>query len=454
VATSLIFVVLMYGWVGPWWRDLPSKMRPSFLRILIDGDYANSRQGTGISTYARTLAKGLTTLGHDVSWLSGASGGDKNEPLADAAAILEESLPVRGPRAWTQTATRMIGGVANSTALARKITRNDAMVSPPSHTDGQTVHISPELFTRAHYRHMLLRRFTEVKLSSPIDVLHLTTPLPISLAGAKQVVSILDLIPIKLPYTTTDNKAEFIARVRKCAKDAELIVTISEASKTDIVSILDIDPSKVVVTYLPSDIGQLCDDERERLAHSLYRFGIRPGEYLLFVGAQEPKKNLKRLIEAYLDVDTAFPLVVAGPRGWMWEREVGAALAPLSDQARSRIKFTGYIDRSDLRRLYAGALGLVYPSLYEGFGLPVLEAMISGCPVITSNTSSLPEVSGEAALYVDPFNRDDIRRAIERLIGDPALRATLRSLGTARAQIFTFENYLTSLRAAYSRLTG
>ncbi|RYD76526.1 MAG: glycosyltransferase family 1 protein [Verrucomicrobiaceae bacterium] len=271
--------------------------------------------------------------------------------------------------------------------------------------------------------------------------------------GAKSVVSILDLIPIKLPYTTTDNKAEFVARVRKCAKDAELIVTISEASKSDIVSVLDIDPAKIAVTYLPSDIGHMSDDERQRLPHSLSRFGLTPNGYLLFVGAQEPKKNLRRLIEAFLDVDTSIPLVIAGPRGWMWEQEVGAALAPLSDKARSRIRFTGYVERSDLRRLYAGALAFVYPSLYEGFGLPALEAMKSGCPVITSSSSSLPEVCGDAALYVDPFDREDIRNAIERLIGNSDLRRTLSSLGIERAQLFSFDNYLASLGSAYSRLS-
>ena len=137
---------------------------------------------------------------------------------------------------------------------------------------------------------------------------------------------------------------------------------------------------------------------------------MTPNGYLLCVGAQEPKKNIKRLIEAYLEIDTAMPLVLAGPRGWMWQSEVGAALEPLSEKARARIKFTGYLDREDLRRLYAGACAFVYPSLYEGFGLPALEAMTSGAPVITSRTSSLPEVCGDAALYVDPFDRDDVRR--------------------------------------------
>ena len=260
------------------------------------------------------------------------------------------------------------------------------------------------------------------------------------------------MIPVRLPYTTPDNKAEFIARARTCARESDLIITVSQASKADIVSLLDMDPAKITVTYQPSDLRALTFEENQRLPLSLSRFGLSPDRYLLTVGAQEPKKNVKRLIEAYLEVDTAMPLVLVGPRGWMWEREVGAALMPLSDKARSRLKFVGYVNREDLRRLYAGAYALVYPSLYEGFGLPALEAMISGCPVITSGMSSLPEVCGDAAAYVNPLERDDIRGAIERLVHDPDLRSKLIDAGRSRATLFSFEAYTEALASAYSGL--
>lgn len=423
------------------------------LQILIDGDYARDRQGTGISTYARTLAKGLTALGHGVSWLSGASGGDRNDRLADAAAVSDQPQPVRGPRAWAQTATRMAGGLMMGSASAREI-RSDVVVARPDEANNQPVYLAPELFVRAHYRHMLSRQFTDVRVGAPVDVLHLTAPLPVRMKGVKRVVTIHDLIPLRLPYTTPDNKSEFSARARTCARESDLVITVSEASKSDIVSLLDIDPAKIVVTYQPSDLIALSAEELSRLPNGLSRFGLTPGDYLLCVGAQEPKKNIRRLIEAYLEIDTDMPLVLAGPRGWMWEQEVGAALTPLSDKARARIRFTGYVDRDDLRRLYAGACAFVYPSLYEGFGLPALEAMISGCPVITSKTSSLPEVCGEAAVYVNPFERDSIRKGIEQVIADAALRKNLTKAGRQRAQVFSFETYLKALNEAYSRLAG
>lgn len=423
-----------------------------WLQILIDGDYAHDRQGTGISSYARTLAKAVVSLGHDVSWLSGASGGDKREPLADATAVLDQPQPARGPRAWAQTAARMAGGVTAGVISARKVSRSDAIVRAPADTNGQAVYLAPELYIRAHYRHMLLRRFTEAKIAATIDVLHLTAPLPIRMKGVKRVVTIHDLIPIRLPYTTPDNKSEFIARAQTSAHESDLVVTVSQASKADIVDLLDVDPAKIVVTYQSSDLQPLSAEEQIRLPNSLSRFGITPGGYLLCVGAQEPKKNVRRLIEAFLEVDTPMPLVLAGPRGWMWEQEVGAVLSPLSEKARARLKFTGYVDRNDLRRLYAGACAFLYPSLYEGFGLPALEAMTAGCPVITSNTSSLPEVCGDAAVYVDPFNREDIRNAIERVITSSELRATLLRAGRTQAEQFSFARYRTALAGAYAQL--
>jgi glycosyltransferase involved in cell wall biosynthesis len=432
----------------------PASCEGPALQILIDGDFARDRQGTGISTYARTLARGLTALGHGVQWLSGASGGDAQDALADATAVSDNSPPVRGPRAWAQTAGRMASGLASGSVTAREIARLDIVIGASGETNNQPVHLAPELFVRAHYRHMMLRQFTEIKVGSKVDVLHLTAPLPVRMSNVKRVVTLHDLIPIRLPYTTPDNKAEFIARARTCARESDLVITVSEASRADIVTLLDVDPAKVVVTYQPSSLQPLTPEELQRLPQGLSRFGLTPGNYLLCVGAQEPKKNVKRLIEAYLEIDTEMPLVLAGPRGWMWESEVGAALAPLSDKARARIKFTGYLERDDLRRLYAGACAFVYPSLYEGFGLPALEAMIAGVPVITSKTSSLPEVCGEAALYVDPFDRDDIRRKIEQATGDPGLRTHLAEKGREQAKVFSFDAYLERLGSAYSRLSG
>jgi glycosyltransferase involved in cell wall biosynthesis len=291
----------------------------------------------------------------------------------------------------------------------------------------------------------------EVRTAEKLDVLHLTAPLPVRMKGVKTITTIHDLVPVRLPWTTPDNKSEFIHRVRTNAQVSDLIVTVSEASKRDIVEILDVDPAKVAVTGQSSDLAALSGEDVESVPRVLGRFGLSPQGYALFVGALEPKKNLRRLIEAFLETDTDIPLAIVGRRAWLWEGDA-AFVATLGDKAKSRLRFLDYVGREDLRRLYAGAQMFLFPSLYEGFGLPVLEAMIAGCPVVTSNAASLPEIAGDGALYVDPLDRDDIRARIEQLMRDPGLRTALGEAARKQAARFSFEAYVARLAEAYGRL--
>ncbi|MFN4295018.1 MAG: glycosyltransferase family 4 protein [Thermoflexales bacterium] len=168
------------------------------------------------------------------------------------------------------------------------------------------------------------------------------------------------------------------------------------------------------------------------------RFGIR-GDYLLWVGSLASRKNPIRLVEAFLRAtqeSSAIQLVLAGnhatPLGETLQRKFSEAIR------QQRLILTGYVDEETLASLYSGCSAFVFPSLYEGFGLPVLEAMQCGAPVITSNTTALPEVAGDAALLVDPEDADAIAAAIRRVIGEPALRAELRARGFARARQFSW----------------
>ena len=419
--------------------------------MLIDGAYGGQTQGTGITTYARTLAAGLVELGHQIAWLLGADAPVRGDSLIDAVDSFDAPAPVRGIREKAQTAGRMLGGLATSGITARRINQ-ETVIAPPNAPKLADAYLAPNLYVHAHYRHMLLRQFTEVRLPDPADVLHLTAPLPIRMRGVRTVTTIHDLVPIRLPYTTPDNKSEFVARVRTCARLSDRIITVSEASKKDIVDLLGVDPARISVTYQPVDVRPIDPSEADSIPRTLSRYGLEPGGFVLFVGAIEPKKNLRRLIEAFVEVDSPTPLAIVGRKAWMWEQEIGDLDAVFGEKARKRLRFLGHAKQEDLRRLYAGAMMLVFPSLYEGFGLPPLEAMTMGCPVITSNIASLPEVCGDAALYVDPADRDSIRIAIDRLMSDSALRNSLAQAGRAQAQRFSFQKYLERLKAAYAEL--
>jgi glycosyltransferase involved in cell wall biosynthesis len=345
---------------------------------------------------------------------------------------------------------RIAKGLVTPVVDARRIPIGKTVIPDEKPLTSGATYLAPDLFVHAHYRHMLLRQFTEVRVPDKIDVLHLSGPAPIKMRGVKTVTTIHDLIPIRLPYTTPDNKAEFTARVRECARLSDMIITVSEASKNDIVEILNVDPDKIAVTYQTTDIQPLTAEENETVPRVLARYGLEPDNYALFVGALEPKKNLRRMIEAFLDADTSMPLVIVGRKAWMWESELGWIDTALDEKTRKRLRFLGYVEREDLRRLYAGAQFFLFPSLYEGFGLPALEAMTMGCPVITSNVSSLPEVCGDAALYADPLSRENLRKKIELMLGDAALCSDLATRALRRTKQFSQEGLIARLKEAYA----
>jgi glycosyltransferase involved in cell wall biosynthesis len=187
-------------------------------------------------------------------------------------------------------------------------------------------------------------------------------------------------------------------------------------------------------------------------------FQLEKDGYFLFYGALEPKKNVGRLIEAYLMSAADIPLVITGPSGWGTTAEA-ALLNQIREEERSlprgrrRLYRFEYASRSMLVTLIRGARAVLFPSLYEGFGLPVLEAMLLGTPVVTSRTSSLPEIAGDAALYVNPYETEDIARAIRTIAADGDLRAELTRRGRLQAEQFSVTRYRERIAALYDRLT-
>jgi len=253
------------------------------------------------------------------------------------------------------------------------------------------------------------------------------------------VVTIHDLIPVTFPDYTTGWGRGFAAVFRRwaalLARRAAAVITDSEYSKADVVNRLGVPPARV--RAIPIGIGEEFQAERHPadIARALERYGIA-APYLLTVGNFLPHKNLVRLVEAYTALPSAerdrTRLVLAGtPMGHGPARPVNR-----DTLARPGVVMPGFVAPADLPLLYAGATALVCPSLVEGFGLPVLEAMACGTPVVCARAGALPEVAADAALYIDPRSVADIAAALRRIAVDEALRRELRVRGLARARDF------------------
>ena len=275
-------------------------------------------------------------------------------------------------------------------------------------------------------------------LIGPIDVFHATNYLlthPVR--RAKRVVSIHDLTVILSPvWHPAKRLSEMRAGLRASAHAADRIIAVSQNTKNDIVEHLAVDPARVAVVPLavdPSFRPLPCAEVDAALAP----LGLTHGTYLLFLGTLEPRKNLGRLLDAVgkLGNDVG-PLVLAGADGW-GNDELRPRIAEVAQ--RRRVHVLGYVPEPLRAPLLCGARTFLYPSLYEGFGWPPLEAMACGTPVVTSNVSALPEVVGDAALMVDPLDVDGLADAIRRLWHDYTLRGELRARGLARARRFTWE---------------
>jgi glycosyltransferase involved in cell wall biosynthesis len=239
----------------------------------------------------------------------------------------------------------------------------------------------------------------------------------------------------------------FRPRVKAYARRADLIVAISEATARDVIDYLDVPREKVVVIYQGTTVLPKAPEDKVKLVRKKY---MLDKEYILFVSRLDPRKNLARLFLAFerSGLSRDFDLVVAGPRGWHMEEMTKTWQ---SVACKGQIRWLDYIKDDELSALYGGATFLAFPSLLEGFGLPILEAMSVGCPVLTSNVSSMPEVGGNAALYVDPYDIDAMAHGLVTLAVDSALRGRLTDAGFERVKVFTWEKTARQMIEAYGR---
>jgi glycosyltransferase involved in cell wall biosynthesis len=282
--------------------------------------------------------------------------------------------------------------------------------------------------------------------------LFLATCLVAPVLASGRVVSIVyDLIPVRLPELFPDH-AGFRQRVERLVHRSAALVAISHRTKRDLVELLGVDPALVRVIYPGrSEAFQPISPSRAREVTS--RHGIQ-GPYVLYVGALGPHKNIPTLLRAYqrarLEGGLAAKLVVVGST--RWGRETLAVLETL--RVRSDVVLTEAVSQEELPALYAGAELFVFPSRYEGFGLPVLEAMACGAPVIVSDRGALPEVAGPAGCYVDPRDEDALARAMCRILAEPETRAKMAAAGLEEAARFSWAQSAAELLALFREVAG
>ncbi|MBB2156296.1 glycosyltransferase family 4 protein [Gluconacetobacter diazotrophicus] len=422
-------------------------------RIGVDGFNLALPRGTGVATYARTLTYCLKAMGNVVDVIYGMNI-SRRTPTDLREVIFFDSLDQEATgrlpkpftlRWWQARKADIVGHVALDVPISGRVEARGFAHRMPAFDRILNV---PDLYRSAarHFRHT--GRFLTVTIPNPPAIMHWTYPLPIRLKGARNIYTIHDLVPLRLPYTTLDNKNYHFKLLRKIARQADAVCTVSEASRSEILSFFPDVSDRVHNTYQSFQPALLPGNSHglDSLPEIAGLFGLQTGRFFLFFGSLEPKKNLGRLIEAYLMARTECPLVIVGAMAWKSETELRFLATGL---ANGRVRQLEYLPTPLLMALIRGARAVLFPSLSEGFGLPVLEALSFGTPVLTSREGALPEVAGPAALFVDAYDTSSITAGIEEMDRNDALRVRLGESGPLQAACFNMTRYEERLRKMY-----
>ncbi|MCB0194763.1 MAG: glycosyltransferase family 4 protein [Anaerolineae bacterium] len=361
-----------------------------------------------------------------------------NSPSSPLILGIDASRAARARRTGTETYSleliKALAGLSNHELRLRLYTPH-----PPQHTDWpDAAHVEtrvipwPRMWT--HLRLAAeLQQNPPHHLFVPAHVVPFYCPVP-------AVVTVHDLGYKYYPAAHRPFDRWYLDwTTRRHTRVARHIVADSLATKRDLIDFYHGDPDRIHVIYLGRNENLAPVDDLTRMTQAKTKYGITK-DYLLYLGTLHPRKNLVRLIEAFHVAQAQLPpslkLVIAGQKGWLYD-EIFARVQHL--HLSDRVIFPGFVDDADKPALLSGALAYVFPSLYEGFGLPVLEAMACQTPVLTSTVSSLPEVAGDAALLIDPHSHENIAAGIVRLVNDDALRHDLIKKGLAQLEKFSWD---------------
>jgi glycosyltransferase involved in cell wall biosynthesis len=376
------------------------------MRLCMDARMLVTAGGTGVSSYARQLR-------------------DAHAVITERRALLVDRLTLDGPPPaplgrpgrWLRA---LWGGAREARAL---------------HGDqGEARLFAADVFRLAQVYFDVHRRPMPVRLPGPPGIMHWTYPVPMTVMGWRNLYTVHDVIPLLHPQLTDINAPRYRRLLDRLRQSAAGFIAVSETARSEIIQTLGCDPSFVI------DCGLAV--ETSPVSASLPA-GVEPGAFLLVCGTVERRKNIAAILTAYRLSGVTAPLVIAGPDGWGVE-EVNAQIAATPGVIR-----LPYLDRPTMLTLISRARALVMPSLAEGFGMPVAEAMASGVPVITANQGALAETAGGAALLVDPADIQQLADAIAVICSDPILHAKLSGAGRRNAQRFTPARFAERLTQAY-----
>lgn len=435
--------------------------------ILYDGLNLSLKKGTGVATYARSLLSTARSLGYRTGVVYGIQGNIPRDPMLREVILFDDSAQQGRNEAFSSTRRWLRRRIAapfgvkpvpiplNGTVILKSL---QAQIG-----DAELLYAANDLFGLARHHFKRYGSSLALNFEKQPDLLHCTYPLPITVKKSVNVYTIHDLVPLRLPYLTEDDKRYHYKMLRSLVRKADHIITVSETSRADIVKVLGVDEKRVSNIYqavhVPDKLREKPDDVVADELAGIFRLDWK--KYFLFFGAFEPKKNISRLIDAYLSAKVNLPLIIVGAPGWK-----GAETQQLIEEERFRfylrekdkiipqrqIQRFDFVSYPLLVSLIRGARAVVFPSLYEGFGLPVLESMQLGTPVLSSTEGSIPEIAGDGALLVDPYSTDDMRKALYSLAHDDDLCAMLSEAGPKQAARFSADQYHRRVGALYDSL--
>lgn len=433
-------------------------------RICIDGYNLAMVRGSGIATYGRNLLINARRLGFETEVLYGPASPRSRNAILNEAALVDADRP---PKKLSRTAkiARFKGAFASRFGrTAHPIVPSGEVIWPSrggGRPSAERYWAAGDLFVHANRSLQVYGKTTPVSFDPSADapapdVMHWTAPLPLYAKNTANIYTFHDLIPLRLPHTTMDDTGVFMSLCQHVVRRADHIAVVSETTRQDVIRMLKVSEDRVTNTYQSIDLPpELVARSQDDVALELQGvFNLEWKGYFLHFGAIEPKKNLGRIVEAYLASGSQTPLIIVGGRAWLDEGETALLNqfkrdgGPNSD----RIRQYEYMTFPMLVSLIRGARATIFPSLYEGFGLPVLESMALSTAVITSSGGSLPEVAGDAAIIVDPYDVQAITRGIQALDADDGLRADLIARGLVQAGKFTPEAYQARLRNLYAKV--